>query len=221
MLHRTSSPDYRHRLQAYTGRLSGLIVAALLLGTAFVAVGGIAKPLLPAAYPAGASQAPPAAERRCPKVKRPFVPKSIAIPGVDKHSTVLALRRDRRNVPRTPPLSDRGKWQFAWDRGKTMPGSRHGNVRLNAHTYPDGSALGNRLLGKVFKGQRIVVHGAKGQRLCYKVTNRIKVSGYRPYRPYYATKGRPQLAILVCSGVRRGPGNWTHRTIWYASPVTR
>ena len=213
-------------MPAHVRKLSGLIVAALLLGIAFVAVGGIAKPLLPAAYPAVASAAgaaaPPAAERRCPKAKRPFVPKSIVIPGVDRHSTVLAMRRDRRNVPRTPPLSDRGKWQFAWDRpARIMPGSPRGNVKLNAHTYPDNSALGNRLLRKLFKGQRIVVLGAKGQRLCYEVTDRIKVSGYRPYRPYYATKGRPQLAILVCSGVRRGPGNWTHRTIWYASPVTR
>jgi hypothetical protein len=218
MLHRTSSPDYRQRLSAHTGKLSALIVAALLFGIAFVAVGGIAKPLLPAAYPASSSAAP----SRCPEAERPFVPKTIVIPGVDRHSTVLAMRRDRRNVPGTAPLTDRGKAQFAWDKpDHILPGSRRGNVKLNAHTYPDGSALGNRLLRGLTKGDRIIVHGAKGQRLCYKVTDRFQVSGYRTYRPYFATRGRPQLAIIVCSGVRRGPGNWTHRTIWYASPVTR
>jgi hypothetical protein len=93
-----------------------------------------------------------------------------------------------------------------------------GNVDLNAHTYPDGSALGNRLLRQLFRNQLIVVLGAEGQRLCYQVTKRIQVSADRPYAPYYSTDGPPQLAILVCSGRRRGPGDWSHRTIWYAAP---
>jgi hypothetical protein len=214
MLHHTSPPDYRRRLSSRSSRVLGMLVAGLLLASAFVAVGGIAQPLMPSAYPAAPSG--------CPEPARPFIPKSVTIPGVDRHTTVLALGRDRRDVPRTPPLSDRGKWQFAWDKPSNIkPGSRHGNVKFNAHTYPDGSALGNRLLRQLFKGQRIVVLGPKGQRLCYDVTRRIQVSGDRPYRPYYATSGKPQLAILVCSGRRRGPGNWSHRTIWYASPVVR
>ncbi|MDQ4053126.1 MAG: class F sortase [Actinomycetota bacterium] len=191
-----------------------MLAASVLLTSGFVVTGGVAEPLLPAAYAA--------APKRCPEPARPFVPKSVVIPGVDKHTTVLALKRDRRNIPRTPPLSDRGKWQFAWDKPSNIrPGSRHGNVKMNAHTYPDGSALGNRLLRQLFKGQRIVVHGPDGQRLCYDVTRRIQVSGDRPYRPYYSTTGDPRLAILVCSGRRRGPGDWSHRTIWYASPVIR
>jgi len=200
-----------------------MLVAAVVLASAFVAVGGIAEPLMPAAYPAApAAPAAAAAPSRCEKPKRPFVPKSVVIPGVDKHSTVVALGRDRGGVPGTPALSDRGKWQFAWDRpGKIRPGSRHGNVKMNAHTYPDGSALGNRLLGQLHVGQRIVVHGPDGHRLCYEVTKRIQVSGDRPYRPYFFTGGKPRLAILVCSGVRRGPGNWSHRTIWYARPFYR
>jgi hypothetical protein len=191
-----------------------MLVAGLLLASTFVAVGGIAEPLMPTAYPAAPS--------RCPEPDRPFVPRSLQIPGVDRHSTVLALGRDRRGVPGTPPLSDRGKWQFGWDKPANIrPGSRRGNVKLNAHTYPDGSALGNRLLRQLHKGQRIVVSGPDGQRLCYDVTRRIEVSGDRPYPPYFSTTGRPQLAILVCSGRRRGPGDWSQRTIWYASPVIR
>jgi hypothetical protein len=214
MLHRTGPPDYRYRPSSRSGRVLGMLVASLVLATTFVVVGGVAEPLMPSAYPA--------VQSRCPEPKHPFVPKSVTIPGVDKHTTVLALRRDGRGVPRTPPISDRGKWQFAWDKpANIMPGSKHGNVKLNAHTYPDGSALGNRLLRQVHKGQRIVVLGAKGQRLCYDVTRRVQVSGDRPYPPYFSTTGKPQLAILVCSGRRRGPGDWAKRTIWYASPVVR
>jgi hypothetical protein len=212
MLHRTLPPDHRERTSSLPGRVLGMLVAGLVLATAMVVVGGVAEPLLPAAYPA--------APDRCPEAKRPFVPKSIVIPGVDKHSTVLALRRDRRNIPRTPPLTNRGKWQFAWDKpANIMPGSPRGNVKLNAHTYPDGSALGNRLLRQLHRDQKIIVLGRDGKRLCYEVTRRIQVSGDRPYPPYYSTTGKPQLAILVCSGRRRGPGNWSHRTIWYASPI--
>jgi hypothetical protein len=192
----------------------GLLVAGLLVASAFLTVGGIAEPLMPTAYPSAPS--------RCPVPAHPFRPRAVEIPGVVGRTTVLALGRDRSNVPRTPPISTRGKWQLAWDRpSDIMPGSPRGNVKLNAHTYPDGSALGNRLLRRLFRGQRVVVLGAGGQRLCYEVTRRLQVSGDRPYRPYFSTTGRPQLAILVCSGRRRGPGDWSHRTVWYASPVFR
>jgi len=214
MLHRTSPPDFRYRLSSRSGRMVGMLVTGVLLASGFAVTGGIAEPLLPTAHPA--------ASKRCPEPSRPFVPKSISIPGVDKHSTVLALRRDRRNVPGTPPLTDRGKTQFAWDKKSNIKaGSPRGNVKLNAHTWPDGSALGNRLLRRLHKGQRIVAHGADGQRLCYKVTRRFQIDGDRGYPPYFSTTGKPKLAILVCSGRRRGPGNWSHRTIWYAAPVTR
>jgi hypothetical protein len=214
MLHRTSPPDSRHRPSSRTGRVLGMLVAALVLASTFLVLGGVAEPLMPTAHPAAPS--------RCPEPARPFVPKALEILGVVNRTTVLALGRDRRDVPRTPPLTTRGKWQVAWDKPSNIkPGSPRGNVKLNAHTYPDGSALGNRLLRQLFRDQRIVVLGPEGQRLCYDVTRRIQVAGDRPYRPYFSTSGRPQLAILVCSGRRRGPGDWSHRTIWYASPVYR
>jgi hypothetical protein len=39
-------------------------------------------------------------------------------------------------------------------------------------------------------------------------------------RGYYSSTGPSRLAILVCSGRRRGPGDWSHRTIWFAKPIT-
>jgi hypothetical protein len=107
---------------------------------------------------------------------------------------------------------------FAWDRKQGIrPGDPAGNVLLNAHTWPDGSALGNRLLAGLHKGDRIVVRGVD-TRLCYRVTERIEVPADKKMPRYYAKTGRPQLAILVCSGRRLGPGNWEKRTIWFASP---
>jgi hypothetical protein len=148
---------------------------------------------------------------------KPFTPTSITIPHVVKGGQVLALPRDGRDVPSTPPTS--AKYTFAWDRPPGIrPGSDRGNVLLNAHTWPDGSAVGNVLLSKLHKGGRIILRGGKSE-LCYKVTKRVEVRASDGYPPYYDRKGSPRIALIVCSGQRLGPGNWTHRTIWFAEPM--
>jgi hypothetical protein len=132
---------------------------------------------------------------------------------------VLARGRDRTGVPRTPPLTSKGKWQFAWDKS-VHAGAAYGVTRLTAHTYPAwaGKALGNRLLDRLHRGDVLVVTGTRGQRLCYRVTRRVSVAADRRVTAYYSS-GRHRLAILVCSGRRRGPGDWTRRTIWFADPI--
>jgi hypothetical protein len=75
------------------------------------------------------------------------------------------------------------------------------------------------LLTKLHRGALLVAKGQAGQRLCYRVSRRIRVRATRSVPAYYDDGGRPQLAILVCSGVRRGPGDWSHRTIWFADPL--
>jgi len=191
-----------------------------------VAAGAVLAGLLaaPGAAPLAAASPASASVPGCSSPDQPFTPRTITIPRVVGATRVLALGRDRNGVPRTPPLTDRGKWQFGWDKlSHIRPGSAHGVVRLNAHTYPrDGSyglALGNRLLSKLRKGALLVAKGATGQRLCYRVTRQLQVKASQSVPAYYDDGGPPQLAILVCSGVRRGPGDWSHRTIWFASPV--
>ena len=61
------------------------------------------------------------------------------------------------------------------------------------------------------------MRGASSQ-LCYRVTERVEVLAEDGLPRYYAKDGRPQLAIVVCSGRRLGPGVWEKRTIWFASP---
>lgn len=149
----------------------------------------------------------------------PFAPTQIGVDGVGGHIPVIALRRDAHDVPSVPPISNVGKAEFAWDKPPgLMPGSDKGNVLFNAHTWPDGSALGNRLLAKLKVDDQIVVRG-DGAHLCYRVTKRIEIVAANGYPAYYDREGAPQLAIIVCSGTRLGPGNWTKRTIWFAAPA--
>lgn len=150
---------------------------------------------------------------------KPFVPTRISVDQVATDAQVLALPRDGNNVPQAPPLSAAGKRQFAWDQPTLKPGSPRGNVLINAHTYPDGSALGNLLMEHLQVGDRIIVRGAQGVELCYQVTKRVVIEAADGSYEYYEQDGPPQLALIVCTAPRLGPGNWKNRTIWYASPI--
>jgi len=165
-----------------------------------------------------ASATPSPEPSSCDQVSQAFDPHTITVPGVTRRASVVTPPRDAEGVPGVPPLTDAGKAVFAWDREQgTRPGDPAGNVLLNAHTWPDGSALGNRLLAGLQRGDRIVVLGTDA-RLCYRVTERVEVPAGQNMPRYYALEGAPQLAILVCSGRRLGPGVWEKRTVWFASP---
>lgn len=177
----------------------------------------VEPPAAPSPRPKAKAKAKPKA--RCTTATGRFLPTSIAIPDVDRTISVLALPRDVYNVPGVPPhTSGLGKTAMAFDLGSGIrPGDRRGNALLNAHTYPDGSALGNKLLAELDQGDRIVVRGPLGK-LCYRVVDREEVPADDRGLRYFAKKGPAQIAILVCSGKRLGPGQWTKRTIWYATP---
>ena len=192
-------------------------------------VAGVAWLIGAGLEPGGAAQGPAPVVRSpvatptpspttCATARHDFAPRTIVVPGVTKGASVVHPSRDSDGVPGVPPLTNRGKTVFAWDREQGIrPGDPAGNVLLNAHTWPDGSALGNRLLAGLQVGDRIVVRGSD-DRLCYRVTERIQVPADADMPRYYDTAGPPQLAILVCSGRRLGPGRWEKRTVWFASP---
>lgn len=147
---------------------------------------------------------------------RGFVPRSVSVPGVVRRVPVLAQPRDALGVPGVPPVSD--PVSFAWDRGGVQPGSEAGHVLLNAHTWPNGAATGNRLLDGLEVGDPIRVRA--GERVaCYRVTERTEVLARDGFPGWDAVDGPPQVVIVVCSGRRIGPGNWTHRTLWFADRV--
>lgn len=152
----------------------------------------------------------------------PFSPTGISIPGVIRRVPVLALPRDANGVPGALPLTDAAKHEFAWDEPPGIkPGAARGNVLMNAHTWPWSSApaMGNLLLLHLRPGHRIVLWGAHTH-LCYTVTKQVQIGADQSYPAYYSRTGRPRLAVIVCSGVRAGPGDWLSRTIWFASPVS-
>lgn len=173
----------------------------------------------PPSSPPPSPSTSPSPDPACDDVSRAFAPQAITVPGVARGVAVVAPPRDVNGVPGVPPLSGDGKVVFAWDREQGIrPGDPKGNVLLNAHTWPDGSALGNRLLADLQAGDRIVVHGGRS-RLCYRVTERVEVPADQRMLRYYKKDGPPQLAIVVCSGRRLGPGLWEKRTVWFASPA--
>ena len=218
------TPPSRHRTRrARRVRLVAAVVAALLLVAMAVWVfrPDDATPVAARPTPTQAptpSTTPTPSPCESPATKE-FTPTRISFPGVARNLKVLALPRDGSNVPSVPPVSHGGKRQVAWDRPPGIkPGSPKGNVLLNAHTWPDGSALGNKLLDDLEKGDRVILRG-HGSTLCYEVDKRIEVLDADGYPPYFDREGSPQIAIIVCSGRRLGPGHWTHRTIWFAKPV--
>jgi hypothetical protein len=178
-----------------------------------------APPTTPASTPtATPATAKAKAKLTCSTPSGGFDPRQISVPGVTRAATVVMPPRDAGGVPGTPPLTAAGKTEFAYDRGQhVQPGDPAGNVLLNAHTWPDGSALGNHLLSGLQVGDRIVVVGSD-TRLCYHVTQRVEVLASKGLASYYDRTGPPQLAIVVCSGQRLGPGVWTKRTVWFAAP---
>lgn len=145
-----------------------------------------------------------------------FVPTRISVDGVVRGAEVRALPRDADGVVGVPPVADRDV--FAWDRDGVEPGSRTGHVLLNTHTWPDGSAMGNRLLRGLEVGDGLRLSGA-GRSACYRVSRRVEVREEDGYPGWSAQDGPPQVVIVVCSGDRLGPGRWTHRTLWFATPV--
>lgn len=150
---------------------------------------------------------------------RAFQPSRIKVADLPGSWTVIAPPRDAAGVPGVPPLTNSGKRVFAWDPEQGIrPGDPRGNVLLNAHSWPDGTALGNQLLRALHRGDRLVVRGEKLV-LCYQVTKRLEVPAAQGLLSYYATEGPPQLAIVACSGRHLGPARWENRTIWFASPI--
>ncbi|MFC5730223.1 MULTISPECIES: class F sortase [Nocardioides] len=149
--------------------------------------------------------------------RRAFVPRTITIEGVARDAEVMGMPRDANGVPGVPPVA--AKEAFAWDRGGVRAGAREGHVLLNTHTWPDGSAMGNALLAELQEGELIVLRGGGAATACYRVTKRVEVREEDGYAGWAATDGPPQAVIVVCSGDRLGPGRWTHRTLWFASPV--
>lgn len=148
--------------------------------------------------------------------KEPFTPTTIDIQHVRKLLPVVGLARDGSDVPGVPPVN--ATHTVAWDAPGPKPGSESGLVRFNAHTWPNGAALGNEMLSKFNVGDVLILHNGETS-LCYKVTERVEVGADSGYKPFFENLDVPsRFAFIVCSGKRLGPGDWSTRTIWFGTP---
>ena len=175
---------------------------------------------VPSAAAATTAEAVDEGPDRCSAGRGPFRPTGIAIPGVDRAVEVVYPARGADGIPGTPPLTAEGKRQMAYDTANGIaPGARNGNALFNAHTWPDGSALGNALLRDLRVGDALRVRGRDGRTQCYRLTRRVEVPATVSGKQYYRRTGVPRMAIVVCSGDRDASGNWSHRTLFFAAPV--
>jgi len=177
----------------------------------------MAQTTLGAVQPAAATD--PAGAGSCQRPAHSFVPTRAVLPSLGRTVGVIQVPRTRDNAVGAGPLTQRGKWLMAMD-PHTRPGGGHGTVILSGHTWPDGSALGNAMLANLQVGDRVSMLGRRGQRACYRITERTSFPANRvPSRTVFRSRGPERLVIVSCSGVRTGPGHWTRRTVWYAAPV--
>ncbi|QWC86193.1 DUF1992 domain-containing protein [Nocardioidaceae bacterium] len=210
-------------LVAVAALVVGMLVVRGPAGSAATAPSASSAPATSPA-PADTGVRPVDGERlsadRCSTATQGFRPTSVSIPGIAADAEVVHPARDGSGVPGTPPLTADGKAQMAFDvENGIAPGAAAGNALFNAHTWPDGSALGNRLLEGLRVGDRFEVRGTQGRVLCYRLTRRVQVPATVSGAQYYRRDGAPRMAIVVCSGTRTGPGQWSHRTLFFAAPV--
>lgn len=156
---------------------------------------------------------------RCPLPGRDFLPTKAQLPSLERTVKVIQVQRKANGQIGAGPVTQEGKWLMAMD-PKTRPGSRQGSVLLSGHTWPDGSALGNAMLAKLWTGNGIVLRNDQGAAACYRVNRRKTYPRDEVPSTAFRTYGDEQVVIVACSGKRLGPGNWTHRTLWFATPWT-
>lgn len=150
-----------------------------------------------------------------------FTPTALSLEDLGTYP-IRPVGRSANNVPGTPAVAD--KLGVGWDRAPTgiAPGSSRGKVILTAHAWPDMSALGNTMTARFVEGQIMMLKNDQTH-LCYRVTEKLHtpVSYLEHHIDIYDDpQAPPQIAFVTCSGTRLGPGNWDHREIWLAEPVT-
>jgi hypothetical protein len=180
----------------------------------------LAAGVLSTTAPATAESVNPKAAKCSKHNAVPFVPVKVKIAKIGTVK-VMGRNRSRTGVPKAPPLTTTGKSRIAWDRGGVKPGSLVRHVLMNAHVWPDGSAVGDQLNLRLKRRTIVKVMGAQGQVQCYQVKKRkIGRNGKRLAKFYYGNAtSKPRLAIVTCTGERLGPGNWAKRSVWLAKPI--
>lgn len=181
---------------------------------------GLLVSLGPAAVEGSITQTAGHPAWRCKRPTHGFIPSKAQLPALGRTVKVIQVNRTSNGAIGAGPVTQSGKWMMAMD-PKTHPGSHQGSVILSGHTWPDGSALGNAMLKNLWTGNGIVLIGDDGKKACYRINRRKSYPEHEvPGSVAFRSTGPEQAVIVTCSGKRLGPGHWTRRTIWYATPWT-
>lgn len=151
--------------------------------------------------------------------REPFSPENVAVPGVGEFDvqSLARVEDESGGISSAGPTNDNPS-VFAWDNESAEVGAR-GNVLFTAHTFrKKSSALGNRLLKELHRGEVLAVAGNGDEVACYRVTERleVEVEDY-PVDRVYLDETADQAVITVCSDF--DGGDWARRTLWFLEPV--
>ena len=148
---------------------------------------------------------------------RAFLPEAVVVGDAQHFVQRLPRIEVEGGVSSPVPLGDSPD-VYAWDEESAKPGSSRGVAIFTAHTWPPPQqAVGNQLLARLRVGDPLSVKG-ESVSATYRVYKRVSgpLADY-PVNEVLDMRGKPSLAITVCSGTRVGPGDWTERTVWFAS----
>ena len=159
-------------------------------------------------------------KRHCSRGRRIFAPTEVVVPGTGSRDVQSLAPEDDGTAPAPTGLDPS---VFAWD-NTSAKARGGGSLILTAHTYPgDTNALGNQLIRQLKPGEMLRVRGTNGV-ACYRVQERrfvplaSKEAAQDALNKMYVDQSH-KLVIYVCDGLRRGPGDWSARTVWFATPV--
>lgn len=214
-----------------------LVIAGLglLLTSLVIRLNQPASTVLPTATPSVTATSKPTSPTKTPNPTRTSTPTLTATPtstpvlrptqlrvqGIGKFAVLRMPRVELPSGGYTSPIPPDGDSEsFAYDEGSARPGTSKGVAIFTSHTYGNGSATADLLLAKLAVGGSVTVSG-KNAEVSYVVTKRLQVlqDSVSAAKRVNRLDDPHAIAIIVCSGTRLGPGEWSHRTIWFAEPV--
>ena len=145
-----------------------------------------------------------------------FVPTKFTIPG-EGSWPMIGLDRDANNRPATATREGLPLWSFIWDKEAPPPNYGQGVFYGGAHRVENALSLGNLMLRKLSVNDIVIFSAGDGQRLCLRMYERteVKVEAYPEKRVFNVTRTPQEYVFDICSGVRRGPGDWSKATLMF------
>ncbi|MDA0159909.1 class F sortase [Solirubrobacter ginsenosidimutans] len=141
------------------------------------------------------------------------VPVRVVIPAIGVDAPLIRLGLDADGALEVPQRFD----QAGWWTGGSRPGERGPAVIAGHVDSRTGPAVFYRL-GKLRRGDRIVIRGRDGTSVTFRVkrSEQVRKDHFPTQRVYGATE-RPELRLITCSGTfDRSSGHYVDNTVVYA-----